>query len=204
MDAASVIGHFREEVFDEEAPHLWSDALVLRYLNDAQLQFCRDTEGLEATDTLTLPAGQARVTLDPRILKVRAARLGSRTLQMLSPEHVAGWSGSVGTPSVLIVRSRTDIEPWPTPVEDTAVELDVFRLPITTIESMGDDLEVEDMHERGLLMFMMHRAYARPDPETMDRTKSEFFRNEFSLYTAAARREQARRRHSAGATMFSW
>lgn len=204
MDAATVVGHFRDEVVDTEQPYLWSDALVLRYLNEAQIQLCRDTEGIEGVMSLQVPAGQAQVTLDRRILKIRAARLPDRSVSVLSPEETADWRPSTGVPRALIVRSRTKVEVWPVPTEDTVITLDVFRLPLNPVEDPSDELEVDEIHETGLLHFMMYRAYARPDADTMDRTKSEFFRNEFALYCAKAQKEQGRRRHSAGATMFSW
>ena len=61
MDGASFIQRFREETFDESDPPLWSDGLILRYLDEAQTEFCRSTEGLEdSTSTigrLVVPAG---------------------------------------------------------------------------------------------------------------------------------------------------
>lgn len=204
MDASSVVGHFRDEVFDAEEPYLWSDPLVLRYLNEAQIAFCRETEGLEATMPLALPAGRQSVTLDRRILKIRAARNGTRVLELIPPERAAGLRTTTGTPRALIVRSRTQIEPYPTPVEDFAVTLDVFRMPLSAVESSGDALEVDEIYEPALLAFMQHRAYARPDPETFDKVKSESFLAQFKAECRKAQQEQGRRRHSAGATMFSW
>ena len=79
MDGATFIRRFREETADEAQPYLWSDALILRYLDEAQTEFCRRTEGIEDSVSrvcsVAVPAGASAVALNPKIRKVRSAHL---------------------------------------------------------------------------------------------------------------------------------
>lgn len=84
------------------------------------------------------------------------------------------------------------------------LHLDVFRLPLTSIEAPGDETEVDDMHAPALMYGALFRAYSRPDAETMDRTKAEYFRQLFADECTRAAREQGRARKPNGATQFSW
>lgn len=207
MDVRTAVARFREEFFDREEPYLWSDDLVRMYFDEAQTQLCRETEGIEDVRTLQVLAGATLVSLDARILKIRSARdAHGAELDIMSPEDVAskGQRAASGRPRALIVRTRGKVEVWPSPQEDTTLTLDVFRLPLDPLESGSDEFEVDDMHMPGLLHYVAYRAYARPDPDTLDRTRSDFHRNEFAAYCAKATKEQGRRRKPSGATVFSW
>lgn len=212
MDGAAFIKNFREETMDEATPHLWSDALVLRYLDEAQVAFCRQTEGIADRLLLTIPALSPMLVLSPKVRKVRAATLvrGGREIDLLSVEQaraqgiLPGAEGT-GTPRALVMGAvKNRLQVYPAPVADESVLLDVFRLPNTTITAPGDELEVGDEYATDLMLFALSRAYARPDPDTMDRTRSEAFREAFDVACTRASREQGRARKPNGATMFSW
>ena len=53
MNSTELLGTFREEMNDLQTPYLWSDALLYRYINDAQEMFCRRTEGIACTQNNT-------------------------------------------------------------------------------------------------------------------------------------------------------
>ena len=210
MDGAAYIGMFREETVDEVTPYLWSDELILRYLTEAQTAFCRETEGVEDQLVVTVAAGSATVRLPAKVRKIRAARLEEtpRELELMSVEEV-GAEGTLpvasGVPRVLVMGGRAGmVQVVPVPLEDTRIVLDVFRLPNERIGSTSDELEVDDMYATDLLHYMLYRAYSRPDPDTMDRVRADYFREQFDLSVLRARREQGRRRKPNGATQFSW
>jgi len=110
MDGATFIKRFREETVDEAQPYLWSDALILRYLDEAQTDFCRRTEGIEdsasSVCSVAVPAGAAVVKLDPKIRKVRAARLAGHALPLdiTSVEEARQNNAATsGTPRTLVL-----------------------------------------------------------------------------------------------------
>ncbi len=210
MDGAAFTKRFREETMDEAEPFFWADGLVLRYLDEAQVEFCRRTEGIEDSTsslcTLQVPAGAGTAKLSPKILKVRAAVLDSpsRRLDLLSVED-ARRTPTVGhgVPRALVI-GRGSVQLMPTPTEPCVIRLDVFRLPLAAVEAPGDEAEVDDRHAPTLMHYALYRAYSRPDPDTMDRVKADYFRQLFDAGCAEARKEQGRVRKPNGAAMFSW
>lgn len=81
MDVESFVTAFRQEVSDEAEPRLWSDSEIVGFLDDAQKQFCRLAYGIsDSTSSITTvpyAAGDEYVVYDPRILRIRMARIAS-------------------------------------------------------------------------------------------------------------------------------
>lgn len=216
MDGATFITRFREETMDEVTPPLWSDSLILRYLDEAQVEFCRRTEGIEdsvsSMCTVQVAEGDALVRLNPKIRKIRAAALVgvNRPLDVVTLEDarrngVPMHSTHTGVPHTLVQGvGPAAAQLYPRPAVDVSVHLDVFRLPRTSVESPDDVTEVDDRYAQTLMHYALHRAYARPDPDTMDRARSEMMLGQFLQGVEQARREQGRLRHPAGVTVFSW
>lgn len=76
MNTTELLEQFREEMNDVATPYLWSDALVYRYIGDAQKQFCRFTNGLSDSRTpavtqITIQPGVEWYAAHPSILKIR-------------------------------------------------------------------------------------------------------------------------------------
>src|SRR6187402_1169927 len=67
----------REELTDQAEPYLWLDTDLYRYIDDAQKMFCRKTDGISDVSstltTLSVVPNQGFITLDRRILRIRAA-----------------------------------------------------------------------------------------------------------------------------------
>lgn len=92
---------------------------------------------------------------------------------------------------------------WPVPNHGATVELRVFRLPLATITDDGDqELEVDDHHQFGLLLWMKHKAYGKEDAETFDRRKADEFEARFYAYCHSALKEQERARRNTGTVMY--
>ena len=197
---------------DEQLPYLWSDTLILRYLDEAQIEFCRRTEGIEDSTssicTLSVPAGADSVTVSPKILKVRSATVADtgRSLEISSIEAERGQPRvPAGDPRTIVLKlNALKAQLLPAPSRDIVVGLDVMRLPLNRVESPLDETEVDDMHSVALMHCALYRAYSRPDPETMDRTRADFFLQAFERECARASREQGRARKGGGTTSFSW
>ena len=212
MDGATFITRFREETMDEQLPYLWSDTLILRYLDEAQIEFCRRTEGIEDSTssicTLNVPAGADSVAISPKILKVRSVTIADtgRALEISSIEAERGHAHlPAGEPRTIILKlnaHRALI--MPAAERDIVLKLDVMRLPLNPIESPGDEVELDAMYDGTLMHYALYRAYSRPDPETMDRVRADFFLQSFERACVLANREQSRARKGSGTTSFSW
>ena len=214
MDGTTFIQRFREDTVDVAQPYLWSDPLILRYLDEAQVEFCRATEGIEDSTstlcTLRTEPGVPLVKVSPKIRKIRGATLSDgRPMEIVSVEEARaagvglGARGS-GAPRTLIVLGDAQVQVYPVPDQLYTIALDVMRLPLRSITSQGDETEVDDRHIPALMHYALSRAYSRPDADTLDQKRADYFEDRFRAACAEARREQGRHRKPAGATNFSW
>lgn len=212
MDGAAFIKRFREETMDEQLPYLWSDSLVLRYLDEAQTEFCRRTEGIEDSTssicTINVPAGADSVAISPKILKVRSVTIADagRRLEISSIEAERGYAHlPAGEPRTIVLKLNAhEALIMPPAKRDVVLKLDVMRLPLNPIESPADEVELDAMYDGTLMHYALYRAYSRPDPESMDRTRADYFLQAFEHACVKASREQGRARKGGGTTLFSW
>ena len=75
MDTTELLGLFRAEMRDQEQPYLFADETVYAYINAAQVEFCRLTEGIEdgRSVKLSVVPGVEWYPLNKRVLKLRKA-----------------------------------------------------------------------------------------------------------------------------------
>jgi len=202
---------FRDEMADQELPYLWSDAAVYRYIDDAQKMFCRLTEGIEdaRSYSLDITPGESWYETSSLILKTRDATRSDngRDVPIVNIETAqysgVKFDGATGPLKVLVSGfERNALRAWPVPDETVTVTLSVFRLPLVRIEEADQDLEVDDQHEAGLMLWVKHMAYDKQDAETFNKSKSMEYEQRFRQYCAAARVEQERRRRNTGTVIY--
>ena len=159
MTTTELLALFRAEVYDLAEPYLWSDALVYIYIDDAQKQFCRDTEGLEDARSfkLSITADTEWYTLDPKILKVRDAidKATGYDMPIIAVEKMKSngmrFDNSLGPLKALISgMEKGKYRAWPMPNQESTIELRTFRLPETVVA--GDDFEIDEQHHQHLLL----------------------------------------------------
>lgn len=200
MNTTELLAVFRDEVADAVLPYLWSDALVYAYIDDAHKQFFRWTFGIEDARSfkLTLTPSVEWYPVDPLVLRIKSAsrQATGAPIPVMNIEQVEArcitFSGATGATSALINgMEKGQLRAYPIPNADESgnvIELQTTRLP-RNIEP-GDDFECDSQHVLNLLAWVKHRAYAKQDAETMDRDKSERFKEEFRMYCVEAKREQ--------------
>lgn len=201
MNAAELLALARQELFDTVQPYLWSDDLLYTYIDDAQKQFCRYTEGVEDARSFSLKIKPDLVwyDLDPLILKVRSAhdQLTGRELPIWTTEYMSTnriwFDGSRGPMKALVSGLEKGVlRTFPVPSEASTVELRVFRLPYDV--GVGGEFEIDPQHIINLLFWVKYRAYNVQDAEAADEKKALSNRTDFEAYCAKARVEQGRLR----------
>lgn len=215
MNSTELIETFREEMNDTQLPHLWSDPLLFRYLNEAQELFCRRTEGIEDSSTpsvcrVAVVADTDWYPISEKILKVREAVdvATGRTIDLMNMEKASlkgvRFDGRPGPLKLFVTGlEKHKLRAWPMPGRPAAVELRVFRLPLVQITDDGDQpLEIDEQHHLALLLWVKHKAYGKEDAETFDRRKSDEYESRFYAYCATAIKEQGRARRNAGTVMY--
>ena len=201
MNTTELLGIFRQEVFDLELPYLWSDALVYSYIDDAQKQFCRDTNGVLDSRSFKLKVvpGTEWYKTDPKILKLRDAvdpATGNLVpiiaVEKMRDNHMR-FDGAVAPLKALVAGlEENTLRAWPVPSVAATIELRTYRLPETV--AAGDDLEIAEQHHRHLLHWVKHLAYDVQDTETYDKGASEKYEMRHRAYCAKALVEQNRAR----------
>ena len=201
MNSAELVAVFRAEVNDIERPHVWSDALLYTYIDEAQKQFCRLTEGIEDSRrfTLRIRPGKSWYDLDPAILRIRSAHDAAtgREVPITTTENMSTlqqWFDGVPGPLKALVSGleKGVLRALPTPSDALTVELRTFRLPDDIC--VGGEFEIDSQHILNLLYWVKFRAYDIQDSDVRDEKKSEKYRAMFDAYCAKARVEQGRLR----------
>jgi len=205
MDGSTFIKKFRAAAVDEAEPYLWSDDLVLSYLDEAQVQFCVETEGLPDRVDVEIGAGDAMVAIPPYVLKIRKAILRSngRELDLISEESLA--APRSGVPRAVVVDGVMNTLTFDAVQSDSdRVILSVFRLPRKPVSHINDRVETPRQFDSVLMHYALHLAFSRPDADTYDKVKATTHLESFMLGCRDAERSMGRRRKPNHATNFSW
>ena len=196
MQLSDLIKLFRLEADDLKVQPLWSDEELIEFANDGEEQACRRARLLleSTTDSvcsISFTAGDSPVlTLSPLILDIRSVRWVGRTSALVPrltarmDEEYPGWEALAvqpqQQPSVYVTDVQTQaIRLHPTPGLSGTVAMQVFRLPIDKMAALGDEPSIPVYAHRGLLQWMLYRAYAKQDADSLDAGKAK---NAYSLF----------------------
>jgi hypothetical protein len=216
MDSTSLIKLFRADVNDTLKPYLWTDPELLSYLDDAQKMFARLTGGISdaSSDVTRLEglAGEAFVTISPRILKIRQVQRVSdaRDLDILNFEDLQNTlavddygfqqgfkldnqQGEVR--AVISGMEQGKLRLLRIPEADVSLQMIVYRMPLKDIVDFDQKLEIEEQHHRHLMLWMRALGHQKPDAETYDRTMAQAYEAKFYGYCDQAKAERERKEH---------
>jgi len=208
MNSEDLIAACRTDLNDLAAPPLWSDDELYRFADDAQKTFVRTIGGIgdasSAITQLDVVVGVFWTNLDESILKIRDAYLVSdgRPIQVVNYEDLAQYGvrfdNSTGPVRFLIIGMQPKLGRFfPTPSVAGVVQLMVDRLPACdlTADAAPQELEVDKQHHEALLLRMKEMAYLKQDAETLNKTKSADFGEQFRAYSTWAKQEKDRAKH---------
>ena len=204
-----LLTRFRSEVDDTSEPYLWSDADVLDYIGEAEVEFCRRTDGIGDASTavvceLDIVAATEWYDLHDKVLKIRSAHRGDTgaPVELINVEDMATrgirFDATAGPLKGLILGlEERRIRVWPVPSETFTVQLVVFRMPLTPISQDNDSgtFEIGAEHHPFLLHWVKYLAFNKQDAETFNRTKAAEHEAAFDRYCFDVRLEQRRLRH---------
>lgn len=195
MNVKGLIDQCRIEVADYVAPYLWTDRELIIWLAEAEeeavirARLLRD-KSTAAICQIDVQAGISVYALDPSVVEIIYASmvlpgstgmfpwvLGKTTSDDLDMERPS-WRVMKCRPTNLI-HYDTTIELDAMPDTYYTLNLEVYRLPISPMERLMDEPEINAIHHRHLLKWVKHRAYAKQDADTMDEVKSQKFLAEF-------------------------
>lgn len=170
---------------------LWSDSFLLRSLTEAQRQACNRTDFLPDDETFTaiLVAGTPTYALDKRVTVIEKVTLNDIDVVHKSKEEFQrlhrDWrtgTGIGGNECSYYMRGHT-LRIYPIPdVGDAGKVLyfDTFRLPLDTITSTNDELEIPDEYHRDLLWWVLYECFNKRDAETYNPENAKQYLRSFN------------------------
>lgn len=178
---------------EKDDQFLWTDKTLLRYINEAQKQACNRTDFLfdDEEFSITLVAGSPSYAIDQKIVfieqvtfddRVTARHRSKTSFQADNP----GWrtdESMEGKDLSFVIRNRKlRIHPIPDAIDaGKLLKLDVYRLPLETITTENDELEIPEEFHRDLILWVLHEAYLKQDAEGYDPKRSAGYLAEFDL-----------------------
>lgn len=207
MDGGALIASFRADTDDYAIPPLWPDTEVLRFLAEAEDEGCIRGglifDNSSAFCTIAIAAGEQTKTLDALILSIDYASLtdAAGNVYVLNPTDRIemdrtrpDWRTAARRPDGFIHDDKTLTLNAPADAAYT-LKLEVRRLPLVAIDSADSVPEIHAMHHRHLVQWALHRAYSKPDTETLNKGKAEEAEARFEKYfgprpDASIRRKQ--------------
>lgn len=196
MKYSALITELREDYLDDAvAPYQWSDAKLLRYLNDAVDEAVIRAHLKKSTQSITVVADTATYSLNDDCLEVDVMKttLNGGALTQATEEEIStrcgrDWREHTGTPR-LFIRSQQTITLYPIPdANDTATVKYFQRHEAAT--GTSEEPDIEEKHHRYLNFWAAHRALMTRDVDQNDTERSERFLQRFEQYFGPRRSAQ--------------
>lgn len=213
MVVSELISTFRRDAGDTTAPYFFTDEEIIDWLNEAEDEACERARLIfdgtnQAICKLPFNAGARFARLHPSILEVVDAKWvtadtgATQALRLTSRMHEET-SGAFGRSSsdtglpVLASHDEGMLALWPIPNVAGHVWLQCYRRPVSQMDKPCDSPEIHAAHHKYLVQYVLHRAFAVPDADAFDPSRSEkalkIFERRFGLGSMAtvARRSRA-------------
>lgn len=184
MKLGQIIERFRIAADDLTQPYLWSDQEAITYAVDGENEACRRARLLVDSSTAaicqyTAAASATSITLDPRVIFVRRAIVSGKTVPLSRVNmrdldaSYPGWEAHTGTVEGFVTDWATGkLRLYRIPTVETVINMTVVRLPLVDMNDFEDTPEINARFHEGLVNWMLHRAYMKPDKETYDEKRA--------------------------------
>ena len=183
MNLEQLIGQFRIDADDTVTnPPLWADEWIAAWLTEAQAEAAiRGRLLYEAANpdvcTVAVTAGAATYPLHKSLYELGHLRFKATGATRSEPLHLIAreeldrlrpdWRDEQGPPEYAI-QDDTRITLVPRPTADGTLHLEGYRVPLKALENDTDKPELNESHHRHLVHWALHRAFSKPDSETID------------------------------------
>lgn len=197
---------------------LWTDAALMRYVNEGYTRFARRTLALRDNSTpdvtqITLQAGVATYPLDRRVIEVYHGEVNGIELVSSSHPSTRGWPAAIalqparnavvasGTPRLFVVdEANRTIRFVPTPsaeFDSAVVQLAVARLPMEPLSlATNNTPEMDEDYHLDILEWAAWRALRNHDVDAENMAKASAHKTQFNTaideYKKAMKRQLRR------------
>ena len=197
MNVSDFIAAFRSDLADQAMPEpLWSDADIVRYLNDAvqeanERALLTEDRATPSVCSIAVVAGTATYALHPAVLQIKRAKLDGRIITETSVEEQdacgpSDWETRSGRAREYIFQPATGTSPATmqlvrVPTEAGVLALTVYRGALKKLSAdinTGKPEIPERYHER-LKDWVYRCAYLKQDADAFDKSKAIEFEASF-------------------------
>ena len=197
MNLEQLTAQFRVDADDTVTnPPLWADEWIAAWLTEAQAEAAiRGRLLYEAANpdvcSVAVTAGAATYQLHKSLYELGHLRFKATGATRSEPLHLANreeldrlrpdWRDEQGSPEYAI-QDDTRITLVPRPTADGTLHLEGYRVPLKALENDTDKPELNESHHRHLVHWALHRAFSKPDAETIDPTRAATAEAAFTRY----------------------
>ena len=196
MTLEQLIQQFRVDADDLTEPHFWDAEWIATWLTEAQAEAAiRKRLLYEASNPavcqIAVAANAATHDLHKSLFELvhlRFQATGATTSSVLTIKAREeldrirpGWRDETGTPRHAI-QDDTRITLVPRPELAGTLHIEGYRVPLKALENDTDKPEIHEAHHRHLVHWALHRAFTKPDSETIDPTRAATAEAAFTRY----------------------
>lgn len=174
-----LLAQLRVDLDDRVAPYLWTDELLVQFINRALDEACMRAKFVRDADSestrVNLIANRSTYDFDCKVLAIRRASTDTcPALEITNAETLdykcPNWEREKGSPKWIIFNLD---QQWfrvsPTPTKPMVLNLSVWRRPCKlSIEQLERCPEIPEIHHYNLLDWAKHLAYSIHDAEAHD------------------------------------
>ena len=196
MNLEQLTAQFRVDADDLTEPHFWDAEWIAAWLTEAVNEAAvRGRLLYEASNPavcqIAVAANAATHDLHKSLFELvhlRFQATGATTSSVLSIKAREeldrirpGWRDETGTPRHAI-QDDTRITLVPRPELAGTLHVEGYRVPLKALENDTDKPEIHEAHHRHLVHWALHRAFSKPDSETIDPQRAATAEAAFTNY----------------------
>ena len=203
MNLGELIGEYRILAQDTANPYFCGDQELTKWFNDAETEAATRARLIRDIEELPVLAGESAVDLPAEWFAIQYAELRAVSGEVYPivassrdklNELKPGWRQTTERPEYFVHDDKSLLL-GAIPDADYTLYVEVFRAPRAKMKQDTDTPEIHAAHHEGLIQWVLHKAYAKPDGDLFDPGKSasaevEFTRQFGKRPTADLRRRQ--------------
>ena len=196
MNLEQLTAQFRVDADDLTEPHFWDAEWIAAWLTEAQAEAAiRGRLLYEAANAavcqIAVAANTATHDLHKSLFELvhlRFQATGATTSSVVTIKAREeldrirpGWRDETGTPRHAI-QDDTRITLVPRPELAGTLHIEGYRAPLKALANDTDKPEIHEAHHRHLVHWALHRAFTKPDSETIDPQRAAAAEAAFTRY----------------------
>lgn len=197
MNLEQLIAQFRIDADDMQSPPLWESEWIAAWLTEAQAEAAIRARLLyEAADPaiceIAVTAGVATYPLHKSLYELAHLRFKPTGSTQSEPVHLKareeldrirpGWRDRTSTQPCFAIQDDTRITLVDRPSVAGTLYVEGYRRPLRELVNDNDKPEINEAHHIHLVHWALHRAFTKPDSETIDPQRAAAAEAAFTRY----------------------